>query len=397
MISKARRTPGLAAGKIILLAALTLLFIFLFTVYVFLNFYKPVFEIPEFPALNIGLHNNNISDLNPNPEGELQNLIGGQNSNDANIKPDFYNILVVCTDDSNGNTDTIMVLNLDIKNKECNMLQIPRDTYTDHASWDKKINSAFPQGRDTAMREGRSGEELFDAGMDSLKNSIRKTFGIAVHCYAYMELAGFRELVDIVGGVTVDVPFNMKYDDPTPGAEIHINLSAGVQLLDGDKAEQFMRFRKNNNGGGYPEGDVGRLKAQHQFIASLVKKCMKLNFSQLSRLTEAGYKYIKTDLKPAHLVFFAKEFIEVGTENITIYTAPGESHYRYTYNPFKKRDDYLSYYLVYKEEMLELANGKFNAYNQDLTAANIDLIEFDRELAKRETIGNKVDGFDTYD
>ena len=376
---------GLTAGKKFLLLAVILLFIFLLIIYLFLNFYKPTFEIPDFPALEF----DNIPGWNS---------IDGLQQNGGNIKPDFYNVLVVCGDNSNSNTDTIMMVSIDVKNKECNILQIPRDTYTDYASWNKKINSAFPYGTAAARRDGINGAEEFDAGIEYLKNSIWNTFGIAAHCYVYMDLAGFREIVDIVGGVTVDVPINMKYDDNTPGEEIHINLSAGVQHLDGNKAEQFMRFRKNNDGTGYRDGDIGRLKAQQQFLASLIQKCMKLNLSKIIKFIDLGYTYIKTDLTTLNLAFFAKELLAVDTSDITIYTAPGEGQYRSVYTPGEGRNRDYSYYLIYKDEMFEIVNNKFNAYDRNLTSANIGLIEFNRGIAKEADItGNKVDEFNNYD
>ena len=52
------------------------------------------------------------------------------------------------------------------------------------------------------------------------------------------------EMVDVIGGVWFDVPIDMVYDDPTQ--DLHINLKAGYQKLDGDKAEQLLRFRHSN-------------------------------------------------------------------------------------------------------------------------------------------------------
>ena len=71
-----------------------------------------------------------------------------------------------------------------------------------------------------------------------------------------------------------DVPIDMKYDDNRQN--LHINLKAGEQLLDGDKAEQVLRFRHNNNGTSYPteygDNDLGRMRTQRDFIQAVVKK-----------------------------------------------------------------------------------------------------------------------------
>jgi len=387
MLSKLKHTLSSRVKRIVLLAVMSSLFLVSLAVYLFLNFYKPAFEIPDFPAIEVG----NIPSLNSNDRLR-------QTVNNGNIKSDFYNILVVGADDSNGNTDTIMVVSLDTKNKTVSMLQIPRDTYTEHASWIKKINSALPYGRAAARTEGKSDNEVFDAGIDYLKSSLWKTFGIAIHCYVYMDLAGFREIVDIVGGVTVDVPFRMKYDDLTPGEVLHIDLMPGVQLLNGDKAEQFMRFRQNNDGTGYRDGDIGRLRAQQQFLASLIKKCMRFNLSQMRQFINTGHKYVRTDLTTLQLAFFAKEFLAIDMSDITIYTAPGEAQSRSVYTPGESKNKNYSYYLIYKEEMLEIVNNHFNAYTQNLTLDNLDLIEFNRVVSGTVNIsGNTVDGFENYD
>ena len=159
-----------------------------------------------------------------------------------------------------------------------------------------------------------------------------------------------------------------------------------------------MRFRKNNDGTGYRDGDIGRLKAQQQFLASLIKKCMTFNLSKIIKFIDLGYTYIKTDLTTLNLAFFAKELLMVDTSDITIYTAPGEGQYRSVYTPGEGRNRDYSYYLIYKDEMLEIVNNNFNAYDRNLSAANIGLIEFNRVIAKEADItGNKVDEFNDYD
>ena len=72
-----------------------------------------------------------------------------------------------------------------------------------------------------------------------------------------MDFEGFRDLIDAIGGVEFDVPTRMYYTDPKQNLEI--DLYPGKQLLDGKKAEMFMRFRQNNDGTGYAEGDIGRM------------------------------------------------------------------------------------------------------------------------------------------
>ena len=102
-----------------------------------------------------------------------------------------------------------------------------------------------------------------------------------------MKPDGFRNVIDALGGVWIDVPQDMKHNDDTPGMELHINLKKGYQLLDGDKAEQFCRFR------GYPTADLGRIEAQQTFLKELFKQ--KVNAGLVLKATGL-YKAIEKNV-----------------------------------------------------------------------------------------------------
>ena len=108
-------------------------------------------------------------------------------------------------------------------------------------------------------------------------------------------MKGVENIIDSIGGVEVMVPFNMKYEDPTANPPLNIDIKEGKQVLDGEKSLEFLRYRKgNNNKEGYIDGDLGRIKAQQQFLKSFVDKALSY---RLPVVIKKGFDYVKTDIK----------------------------------------------------------------------------------------------------
>lgn len=143
---------------------------------------------------------------------------------------------------STSRSDTLMVAFVDLEKNEVRVLSIPRDTYvTIPTSGEKtKINAAYAYG-----------------GVDLAKQTLASNFGIDVDYYLDVDFQGFADVIDALGGITVNVPMDMHYS-----AE-GIDLKAGVQKLDGDEALQFVRFRSDG------QGDLGRIDRQQAFLVVL--------------------------------------------------------------------------------------------------------------------------------
>ncbi len=168
---------------------------------------------------------------------------------------DFYNILLLGEDGSEKLTDVIMIVSCDTKNKAMNVLQIPRDTYAEYTSSSyRKINAA---------RDVLGGGQDFSA-------FLTETLGIRIDGYISMDVDVIAKAVDILGGVEIDVPMDMTYADPYQ--DLTIELEKGKQILDGEKAKQFVRYRE-----GYVRGDLGRLDAQKLFVSAFFKKLSQKN------------------------------------------------------------------------------------------------------------------------
>ena len=148
--------------------------------------------------------------------------------------------------------------------------------------------------------------------------------------YLKVDTQAFKALVDAIGGVTFDVPIDMKYDSNRQN--LHINLKAGVQKLDGDKAEQVVRFRHNNDGSTYPSEygieDYGRMKTQRNFLKALAKQTLKVeNILKINEFIDIAQKYVETNIDFNIVKDYIPYIVEFNTENLRTEQLPGASEY----------------------------------------------------------------------
>jgi LCP family protein required for cell wall assembly len=171
------------------------------------------------------------------------------------------------------------------------------------------INSVYTAGYYRASYDGKKGDEAKKAGMEYLADMIQYTFAVNIDYYFFVELDGFKFLVDAVGGVYMDVPVRMEYTDPFQN--LYINLQPGFQLLDGNKAEQLIRFAN------YIEKDMDRIITQQKFLAALIKKILgEFDINTIQNLVETVTNYTVSDISTIDMAYFAKEAFNVKSENI---------------------------------------------------------------------------------
>lgn len=213
------------------------------------------------------------------------------------------NGVILGTDKSGLRTDFIMFVSYDPKNNRINMISIPRDTRVAY-SVDKKINSLYLKGK----------EEL-------VMKSIGEILGVPVEYYAVVHLEGFRKIIDKIGGIPMYVPTNMKYYDPYQN--LNINISKGYQVLDGAKAEGFVRFRS-----GYPTGDLGRISAQQEFIKAAIEQFLKpQNIPRIPTIINIISEHVKTNMPTSKALTYVDDVVKIKKENIIIEKLPGEPRY----------------------------------------------------------------------
>lgn len=218
------------------------------------------------------------------------------------------NILLVATDKGGLLTDTIMIASVDTKRDLINVMSIPRDTrVTIGNSKNNKINSVY-----VYAKEGQR--------IDALIDKVHELTGLPLNYYAVIHPDGFRNVIDILGGVYIDVPQRMKYSDPVQG--LYIDLQPGYQLLDGDKAEQFTRFRS------YPTGDLGRIEAQQTFVTELFKQ--KFNAELLLKADDIFKeisKHLETNITMADIPVFLSAAGSFNKDSIRTYEMPNTPQY----------------------------------------------------------------------
>lgn len=173
-----------------------------------------------------------------------------------------------------GRSDTMLLVRVDPDQDSVSLLSIPRDTQVEVPGVGMdKINDANVQG----------GATLAARTVSSVLN------GVTVDRYVRISTDAFKELVDLLGGVEVNVPKPMVYEDKTQ--KLKINLSPGLQTLNGDQAEQFARFRADDL------GDIGRVQRQQALLKSLRQKLTSPTvIPQIPGLVQAMQKYIDTNL-----------------------------------------------------------------------------------------------------
>ena len=211
-------------------------------------------------------------------------------------------ILVMGRDRAASLCDSIFVVSVHGQTHEVRLLQIPRDTYARYTDRDyKKINGAYAT-----------------MGLEETKDFLSRALGVPIHHTVLLDLDAVREIVDAVGGVDVEIPIEMRYSDPEQGLEI--NLGSGVRHLDGEQAEQFLRFRS-----GYANADLGRMDAQKLFLVALAQKSREISRAQLIGLSAKMITKIKTDLPIGEIIKLTNLFFEIDASSVPMATAPGKA------------------------------------------------------------------------
>ena len=167
-------------------------------------------------------------------QGMLATLVGHNSQTLKDLEPLYCLLLGESVSGDSRLTDTIIACKYDPKTQKASMLSIPRDTFTgtnpDTGTPYYKINNAYRMGQDP----------------ENAVKEVNEITGLDIKYYVLINTNVLKELVDAIGGVYFDVPIDMHYTWDTE-QDLYIDLKKGYQLLDGDKAEQVVRFRHNND------------------------------------------------------------------------------------------------------------------------------------------------------
>ncbi len=223
-------------------------------------------------------------------------------------------------------TDTMLVVNYNPKTKNINMVSVPRDTRVTMNGKKIKINSAHAIN-----------------GVNGSIAAVENLLGIEINNYAKIDYEGFRKVIDAIGGVEMDITRNMNYDDPSQNLHIHFQKGTTVHL-DGKKAEEFFRWRKNNNGTGFADGDLGRIENQHKFISKVVEKVKSPSIiPKIPNILSTIPDYVETDMSPEEIIKYGYAVTKGDKSSINMITLQGEAKYignvsYFIYDREKNRD-----------------------------------------------------------
>ncbi|MBD2105433.1 LCP family protein [Nodosilinea sp. FACHB-13] len=199
-----------------------------------------------------------------------------------------------------GRTDTLLLVRVDAESGTLNVMSIPRDTRVQIPGFGMdKINQANVLG-----------------GPELVAQTVGYNLGnIQIDRYVRINTSAFREMVDLVGGIEVNVPTRMEYTDRTQG--LYIDLYPGWQTLNGDQAEQFARYRKDS-------GDIGRVQRQQMLLKALRERLT--NPAVLPKLPQAlrvVERYVDTNLTLEEMLAIANFGLEMESDQLQMVMLPG--------------------------------------------------------------------------
>lgn len=206
-----------------------------------------------------------------------------------------------------GHSDTMMLALVDPKEVKVQLLSIPRDAYVDIPGHRMdKLNVAYPKGGSKLM-------------IEALENWL----DIDISGFVSINFEGFIDLVDLFGGIEVDVKRVMNYDDPIDGTRIR--LTPGKQVLDGKNALDYVRFRYSNDG--RHASDYDRMERQQEALKAMANKLTIMkSLPRLFSIMDILSDNVKTSLTPQTTEELVKVFRGIRGENILTDSIHGEGY-----------------------------------------------------------------------
>jgi len=218
--------------------------------------------------------------------------------------------------DGGARSDTTILLHLSSDRKHAYGVSIPRDTLVD------RPECTLPNG-DTIPAESNAmfNTAFYYGGPACTVQTVQAITGVAIDHSVVVNFAGFKDMVDAIGGVEVCIPHSIDDD------EYNMHLDAGTQTIRGNEALMYVRVRHGFGNG----SDIGRMKRQQAFIASMAAKVVSAGtltrFDRLVKFLNAATKSLALDEGLADIMKLARlgnQFRQIGLDNIQFVTVPWE-------------------------------------------------------------------------
>lgn len=277
---------------------------------------------------------NEKADSNDNSKKELIDDNGEESEKDEFASLPVKTVFAVYGVDKNeALADVILVASFNKNTKKVSTISIPRDTFV------KIPKDRLEELREMGLWAPSEGMKINAVhsyagkyGNEYLTKQIEDLLGITIDYYFEVNLDGFTAIVDEVGGVEIDVPRRMYYRDPTQN--LTINLQPGLQLLDGEQAQGFVRFRQ------LVRGDIDRIENQKIFLKAFCEQVLNKETIKENAVSFAGIalRYVKTDMSLKEIIKYTPALMQISPNNITMETLPGDGMTPYHHDEDKTRE-----------------------------------------------------------
>ncbi len=288
----------------------------------------------------------------PHGETEVEQL---KNSN-------YRNVLFAVYDNKGVMVDTIILGRIDTAANKLDFVNIPRDTLV-NVSWDLKRISTVMQ------RENGDSQRFL--------NELSSILGFSIDYYALIESDTVADIVDAIGGLYYTVPINMV------SVSENVSINSGLQWLNGARAQMMLKFCFGDNGGGYPNGELGRIKTVQDFIMEIL--AMYISGSEgphIDEVIKVLAENSEGNIDEAILRSFADILYETDGSNIRFATMPGAN----------VRIRNTTYYEISAVEWAEMINEYLNPYDEEILLHNLDILMFEpEEKSIMSTYGEIID------
>ena len=264
--------------------------------------------------------------------------------------------LICGVDESEELTDVMMLVSLDIAENKMHILHIPRDSYVG-VTTTGKMNSIYNSNYYSDIDPDIS-------NIGRLIRMLNNQFKIGIDYHATITLSAFRDVVDEIGGIPIDLQWTIAYDGNTI-------LYPGEQVLNGKEAEAMMRYRK-----GYSNADIGRMEARSYFLAAAFNKFKDVGFIEaieiINKLNTDNPGEFTTNMSIGEMKDYLGIMSNLTSEDVFIHTLPTEIVDTYSDENPRYGQSILS---MWKEETAEMLNDYFRPYSDPVDADDLGIYE----------------------
>jgi len=231
-------------------------------------------------------------------------VLNQRNVNELVERGERVNLLVLGLDHIEGATarrsDTMMVVSIDPENNKASLVSVPRDLYLKYPDGEfRRVNAAY------AIDGPKLATEM-----------VSNFLGVPIDFHLVVDYQGFKEIVDLMGGVQLTVEERLKYTDEAAG--LNIDIEPGQQTLDGQEAMGYVRYRAG-------QSDLQRISRQQKFLKALLQGGVQMEgWSEIKSLIDTGRKYTKTNLSLMDMYDLGRTVQKLGMEDFNMVTLSGE-------------------------------------------------------------------------